>query len=208
MNLEEPFELVPHKRGRTFKSFKVAKETKTTVRKRILKLLRNQEEENRHKKSLVILDKLFSMPEFQRSKTILFYASFDGEVDTFEMMKQAQKLGKQIALPIVVAKEKIIIPALVANLEKDLEYGQYGIKQPKGYEAKRIDLEQIDLVVVPGVAFDKRNNRLGRGEGYYDRFLKALSPHIYSVGLAFDFQVVDCLPVVEDDIPVSCVLVN
>jgi 5-formyltetrahydrofolate cyclo-ligase len=185
----------------------VVQEAKRVIRQRILKLLRNQEEESKHKKSLVILNKLFSIPEFQGAKTILFYASFAGEVDTFEMIQQALEIGKQIALPIVKEKERNIIPALINNLEKDLECGKYGIKQPKE-DAKFVDLDKIDMVVVPGVAFDKQNNRLGRGEGYYDRFLKKLSPNSYSVGLAFDFQVVDSLPVSETDIAVSRVIVS
>lgn len=186
----------------------MVQEAKRVIRQRILKLLRNQEEESKHKKSLVILNKLFSIPEFQGAKTILFYASFAGEVDTFEMIQQALEIGKQIALPIVKEKERNINPALINNLEEDLECGKYGIKQPKEEYAELVDLDKIDMVVVPGVAFDRQNNRLGRGEGYYDRFLKKLSPNSYSVGLAFDFQVVDSLPVSETDIAVSRVIVN
>lgn len=183
---------------------------KKNVRERILTLLRSQKEEERFVKSLVIWDKLLRKPEFQHARTILFYASFDGEVDTFEMMKHAQKLGKRIGLPYVVRDTREIIPVLVESIENDLALGPYGVRQPKRLDsAQRLGPEEIDLVIVPAVAFDRRNNRLGRGAGYYDRFLKGLPSDTPIIGLAFDFQIVDQLsPQEEHDVPVSCVLVN
>lgn len=183
-------------------------ETKTVIRKRILKRLRTQKEEDRLRKSLVIRERLFAVPEFQSSKTILFYAAFDGEVETFEMMRQAQKLGKKIALPAINQNEKKIKPALVTRLQEDLEDGPYGIKQPRHDKTEALDLGEIDMAIVPGVAFDKNHHRLGRGQGYYDRFLKDLPKGTPSVGLAFDFQVVDRLPHQEHDIPVSRIITN
>ena len=175
----------------------------------MLTLLRNQNGEERVTKSLAITNKLFQMVEFQEAETILFYASFDGEVETFEMMKRAQELGKKIGLPRIVENEKKIIPTPVASLKADLATGPYGIKQPKTDPAKAWKSDCFDMVIVPGIAFDKKNNRLGRGEGYYDRFLKTLPSYVPTVGLAFDFQVVDFLSFKEKhDVPVSCVLAN
>lgn len=182
-------------------------QTKKELRERILTLLRNQKEEERFQKSLVISRKLFAMPEFQKSSVVLFYASFDGEVHTFEMMKQAQKLGKTIGLPTMIRGERKIIPRRVESLEDDLSEGPYGVKQPKKTGTKSLNLEEIDLAIIPGVAFDRYNNRLGRGLGYYDRFFKRLPSHIPTIGLAFDFQIVDRLPQTQEhDIPVSYVL--
>ncbi len=181
--------------------------TKQSVRKKILILLRSQKEEERVEKSGIICDKLFRVPEFERARTIFFYASFDGEVETFEMIKKAKKLGKKIGLPRVF--ENKISPAFVEYLDQDLENGSFGIQQPKKTCPKIQFLGDIDAVVVPGVAFDKHNNRLGRGGGYYDRFLKALPSNILTIGLAFDFQVVDQLSQIEPhDVPVSFVVTN
>jgi 5-formyltetrahydrofolate cyclo-ligase len=183
--------------------------SKQILRERILKLLRNQKEDERLTKSLMIKDKLFQMWEFQKAKTILFYASFNGEVRTFEMMSEAQKLGKTIGLPRMSENKKSFIPIIVASLEHDLEQGTYGVKQPKSDSAKVLNKDSIDLVIVPGVAFDQNNNRLGRGGGDYDRFLAELPPDIPTIGLAFDFQMVDKLSHQDShDKPVSCVLVN
>lgn len=182
---------------------------KSELRNHILKRLRTQKEEVRLLKSLNIQKKLFNLPEFQAATTILFYASFDGEVDTSGMIKEAQKIGKKIGLPKVNRDKNYFIPTLVEYLDKELEIGAYGIKEPIATEGKVLSLEDIDMVIVPGVAFDKRNQRLGRGKGYYDHFLKALPPSTPTIGLAFDFQVVEALSFNEPhDIPVSHVLYN
>lgn len=183
--------------------------TKKELRERILTLLRNQKEEERRIKSQLILNKFVRLPEFERSLTILFYEPFDGEVDTIEMIKFAKKLGRKIVLPKILKERRTIIPILMNYSERNLEVGPYGIKQPKEKRGKTVHLEKIDLVVVPGVAFDKGNNRLGRGGGYYDRFLKTLPSQTPTFGLAFDFQIVDKLPQLEKhDIPVKHVLSN
>lgn len=158
---------------------------------------------------MLIKHKLFGMPEFKKAKTILFYAPFDGEVDTFDMMFEAMKLGKKITLPKVFKEIKKLVPFLIGALDKDLEVGMYGIKEPKVDKNSALELEAIDMVVVPGVAFDKQHHRLGRGGGYYDRFLPTLSAHIPTVGLAFDFQVVERLPELHrHDVPVAHLLTN
>jgi len=186
-------------------SFKIAKDK---IRQKILTLLRNQKEEDRLKKSLKIFKKLLGSPQFKAAKTILFYASFDGEVDTFDMMRETQQLGKKIALPIIDMKNKHILPVYVNNLQEDLVPGPFGIKQPRLVKNRLVACEEIDLSIVPGIAFDQHNHRLGRGAGYYDRFLIRLSKDIPSIGLAFDFQVVDSLPRQDHDVALTRVIVN
>lgn len=188
--------------------FHMIKTAKDVIRKKVLELLGNQKEEDRCQKSQRIKEKLFAASEFQKAQTILFYASFDGEVETFEMIRQAQKLGKKISLPKIVKDQKKMIPCFIEDVE-DLTLGPYGIKEPKEDAIFPVDLDELDLAVVPGVAFDRKNVRLGRGAGYYDRFLRCLPSRIPTFGLAFDFQMVDTLPYQKDlDIPVSRVIVN
>ena len=181
---------------------------KTIIRKEFLELLRNQNQKDRLNKSRVIQKKLFETPEFCAAQTVMFYSSFDGEVETFEMMTQAAQLKKKVVLPIVMRDQKKLIPTVIEDLAK-LKTGSYGIQEPEHDARALLDVEDLDLVIVPGVAFDKNNRRLGRGAGYYDRFLKDLPSDTPTFGLAFDFQVVDCLPYSQaHDIPVKRVITN
>ncbi len=182
---------------------------KELLRKSLLELLRTQKEDVRFKKSKLIANKLFKMQEFISARAIMFYCSFDGEVETFSMIQEAQRLGKKVVLPITIKKENKIIPSVINNIENDLLKGPYGILQPKEDACRDFDLKDLGLVIVPGLGFDQKNNRLGRGKGYYDRFLKILPESTPTIGLAFDFQVLSSLPLIEDhDVPVSCVLTN
>ena len=183
-------------------------QTKQDVRKTILTLLKNQKEEDRLRKSSVIRQRLFQDPDFVHSKTVLFYASLPEEVETFVMIRQAMEQGKHVALPNVNLQQKQIIPRLISNLEEDLEYGPYNIQQPKGASHQQLELNLIDVVIVPALAFDRQNNRLGRGAGYYDRLLQKLPSRIAQIGLAFDFQILEKFPLESHDIPVTRVISN
>jgi len=192
-----------------FKKDEVLVRNKKELRKKILMLLKTQKEGEQLTKSLIIRDKLFNLPEYQEALTILFYASFQGEVNTFNMINESQSKGKKIALPKIDRGKKIFVPILVEYSEKELIAGSYGIMEPKKTEGMKVPLENIDMVIVPGIAFDKKNNRLGRGEGYYDKFLKKLPPTLPTIGLAYDFQIVENFPFQEShDVPVSQVLIN
>ena len=107
-----------------------------------------------------------------------------------------------------MTNQRELAVSLISGNEKELEIGPFGIKQPKKDQIKPINLEDIDLVVVPGLAFDRKNNRLGRGGGYYDRFLKKLPSSASTVGLAFDFQIVENLPVTSLDVKVQALLTS
>ena len=185
-------------------------DSKGQLRRIFLTLLRGQKKEDRLKKSKNILKKLFSTREFKNSQVIMFYSAFDGEVDTFEMMKQAQKLGKKIVLPTIIKNrtQKRFHPTLIEDLSH-LRLGPYGIKEPKATKGRWVGVDQINLIIVPGVAFDRSCHRLGRSQGYYDRFLGKVPSSIPTFGLAFDFQIIDHLPHQEPhDVRVSRVIVN
>lgn len=184
-------------------------ESKASLRKKLLQKLRLQKDEERLRKSRLIRDKLFSSAPFQKARTVLFYASFDGEVSTWEMMQQAKEKGKEIGLPVISRSHRKIVPSRVLNIDTELELGPYGVMQPKTSFLRPIALLDIDLVVVPGVAFDKHGNRLGRGKGYYDRLLAQLPPSIPAIGLAYAFQILDELPQLAcHDCPVITVITD
>ena len=173
--------------------------TKSEIRSKILLILKTQKEEDRKQKSKAVKDKLLKYKAFKRAKIVMFYLSFDGEVETKEMIKEARKLGKIVAVP-VCSRNRIIKPCLLREKAR-LVRGLYGINEPAIKEF--IASEALDLVVVPGVAFDRNGNRLGRGKGYYDKFLRNLPKRSTSLGLAFDFQVLPTLPTSKTDVSVE-----
>ena len=177
--------------------------TKEGIRSKILTCLRKQKEEERQQKSAEIKKKLFLLDVFRMARTAMFYLSYDGEVDTREMIEEARLFGKRIVVPVCIRESCSIRPALLRP-EGVLTKGPYGIREPAAKSF--VDIKELDLVIVPGVAFDKDGNRLGRGKGYYDRFLKTLKEDTYTIGLAFDFQILPSLPVTETDIGVDEVI--
>ena len=180
---------------------------KNDLREKVLALLRGQKEEKRLEKSSIIQKKLFNMDEFAKASHILFYASTDEEVITTHMITESLKLGKTVGLPYIDSTSSTILPRVIQDFKNDIEIGPYEIKQPR--IKPNNEMSSIDMVIVPGVAFDLEGNRLGRGGGYYDRFLSSLSKQTITVGLAYDVQMFDHLPSLQDhDIPVMHILTN
>jgi len=176
--------------------------TKKLLRSKISKALKGQTRKESSLKSRKIKGKLFRMPAFHKAKMVMFYIAIGGEVETKEMIKEAQKLGKIIVVPICKANRNIEACLLARNVK--LSKGPYGIMEP--VIEQKINPEYLDLVVVPGLAFDKKGGRLGRGKGYYDRFLGKLTSKTISVGLAFDFQIIASIPVAGHDVSVNRVI--
>jgi len=176
--------------------------TKEQIRSTILLRLKTQKEEDRDRKSKIIKNKLFRTLVFRKAKIVMFYISFDGEVNTQEMIKGAQNLGKTVAVP--VCKKKRTIRPCILQAQARLKKGPYGICEP--VVNRFVNCEDLDLAIVPGVAFDRRGNRLGRGKGYYDRFLKELPSEAISLGLAFDFQILPSLPATKTDVSVNKII--
>lgn len=175
---------------------------KHKIRHHIREKLKYHSELEKSRKSDIIKGKLFSEEEFKKAKLVMFYVSLKDEVSTLSMIDEALEAGKRICVPVIRKEEKRLIAGEIRNRKDDLEKQHFGIHQPKEGRVKEVPLEDIDLVVVPGVAFDRDNVRLGRGHGYYDRFLCALPNDTRTIGLAFDFQLVDDLPRDSHDIPV------
>jgi 5-formyltetrahydrofolate cyclo-ligase len=175
---------------------------KHKIRSHIKEKLNNHSELEKTKKSGIIKDRLFNEEAFREAKVVMFYVSLKDEVNTMSMIDEAIRIGKRVCVPVIIKEEKRLIAGEIKDRIADLERQHFGIYQPKAGHVKEVPLEDIDLIIVPGIAFDKKNVRLGRGHGYYDRFLCALPNKTRTVGLAFDFQVVEHLPQDSHDIPV------
>jgi len=154
--------------------------------------------------SNIITQRLVSHNWFLKSSTIFIYVSKDNEVKTHDVIKDAINRGKNVCVPRIVGKEKMEA-VLIKNPDEDLEPGFFNIYEPKAHLAPFPE-KDIDLVVVPGLLFDRKGYRVGYGGGYYDRFLSNIPDNCKTIGLAFSSQVVDRLPVDDYDRNVMLVI--
>ena len=181
---------------------------KEKIRKIVRAELKKRPETERLNKSRAIAAKILNTDAFREAKTVMFYYAADEEVTTQKLIEEAFKTGKQVALPYIDQAAGEIQASIVENLSDDLARGSYDIMEPKPQKRKKIELDEIDLVLVPGLAFDRKGHRLGRGKGYYDRFLKTLPSGVKRYGLAFDFQMMEHIPANDSDARVDFVITN
>lgn len=179
---------------------------KQLIRKKITRTLREQGPELRSRKSRAITNKIIASEQFERSGTVMVYVSLPTEVDTTEIIKEAWERGKRVAVPFIEEKDRKMLKVSELSSFEDLTSGLMGTKQPSDELIKPIPDKEIDLVLVPAIAFDRQNNRLGRGGGHYDRFLASTELDAFTAGLAFRCQIVDDLPKDPHDIAVDLVI--
>ena len=153
--------------------------------------------EKRTAKSREIEERLFSLPEFKSARIVLFFASFRSEVDTGSMIRRALTFGKRVVLPKVDGTGLALYE--IADWDNDVSPGAWGIPEP--HEKRPVRLDELDLILVPGAAFDERGNRLGYGAGFYDKLLSAFTKT--TLALAFEAQIVPRVPAEEHDVPVK-----
>ncbi len=151
-------------------------------------------------RSAPILAKVESLAAFQQAKTILMYWSMEDEVQTHDFVNRWYK-EKTILLPCVDGDDLRL--RQYTGPECLIEGEQFGIGEPTGPEYTELD--KVEMIIVPGVAFDSQNNRMGRGRGFYDRLLKS-TPNAYKVGVAFDFQMVENVPTEPFDVAMNTVI--
>ena len=178
---------------------------KHTLRKHYRGLLINQSASNRATKSACIADLLSKNKDYQQGDLVMFYAAMAHEVDTFGMMRKAIESGKRICLPLVEKTQKLLIPVIVNDLN-DLKVSHYDIKEPPNDPKNYVNAADLSAIIVPGLAFDKAGHRLGHGVGFYDRFLANVPSVVPTIGLAFDFQLTDCLPVDKHDVALKTII--
>ena len=183
---------------------------KETVRKKMKERLNRQTKLERRTKSKAIQKKLFSRKEFLTSKCMMLYVSKGtAEVETGSIIKKALSVGKKVVLPVTLVREKDLRAVCFTGFKQSMKKSLYGIYEPKESKpGKSFNAKKIDLIIVPGVAFDKANNRLGRGKGYYDSFLKRIPKDTPKIGLGFRFQVLNKIPITARDIPLTTVITN
>ena len=179
---------------------------KAALRRELLQRVKAQPPEERHRRSQVIAAQVLRSTEFQRARVIMGYSALAHEVDTNAILDAALAQGKRLALPRVVPAGKQLAAYAIRDRAHDLEPGPYGVLQPKPVSGAAVPPEAIELVIVPGVGFDRAGHRLGHGQGYYDAFLQRLPMTVPRLGLAFTCQIVERIPVDAHDEPVTTVI--
>lgn len=163
---------------------------KQMIRSKLLEKRRMMEKEDVLNKSRSIQHKLEQDPVFQTSKNILFYVSYGNEVYTHSLIKKYLEIKKQVLVPRSNKKFNKIDSVIITNWG-DLKKGTYEILEPP--IAYIPFANKIDLIILPGLAFDISGNRIGHGKGYYDRLINE-HPESIIIGLAYEFQIIKNIP--------------
>ncbi len=179
--------------------------SKAAIRVRAFENRRTLAEKDR--RSLAICRRLLALPHYADAATVLVYMHFRDEVRTADLVTQLLQTDKQIVVPYCVGDELELFR--LADLA-ELTEGTWDILEPKKVlrsdVEKRAAPEELDLLAVPGVAFDRSGGRVGHGRGYFDRLLARLRSDALSVGLAFECQLFDQVPMDDHDIPLDMIV--
>lgn len=175
---------------------------KQELRKQVRAAKREVPLEDKIRRSMPIMQKVGELALFRSAQTVLLYWSMDDEVYTHDFVNRWYK-EKCLLLPCVDGDDLLLRRYTGSD---SLQPGpQFGIPEPTGPVFDELD--KIDMIIVPGVAFDRQNNRMGRGRGFYDRLLKT-TPNAVKVGVAFSFQLFDTIPTEPFDVPMNLVVVE
>lgn len=171
---------------------------RAALRKEVLAARDGLLPQTRTEKSRAIADRLRGLPDFARAACILFYVNFRSEVETLPLIGECLDRGKEICVPLTIMADHRLEAYALGDPGLDLVPGYCNIPEP-ARGLSRVDPARIDVVIVPGSVFDAGGGRLGYGGGYYDRFLANEAPHALRIGIAFDLQVIDAVPVEPHD---------
>lgn len=164
---------------------------KATLRKEIKAAKKALDTETKRAESEAVWQHIEQMPCFATSSHILLYHSLPDELSTHDIIEKWAKMGKNIYLPVVVGDDLIVR----RYDHKALQQGEFNIWEPT--EGEEIDTDILELIIVPGVGFDREGNRLGRGKGYYDRLLS--HTHAICIGVCYKCQLVEKIPAEQHD---------
>lgn len=178
-------------------------ELKATLRERLRAEVRELTRAQREDAAVEICARLIEQPAWKSARSVLLFAPLADEPNVRPLLHAALDAGKLIALPRFSDATGHYEAAVVRDMEKDFVEGKFGILEP-GPACEVADLKRLDLILVPGVAFDWQGHRLGRGKGFYDRLLVEVSGKTCGVG--FDQQIISTIPVEPHDVRLNCIL--
>lgn len=175
---------------------------KQELRKQVRAAKREVPLEDKIRRSMPIMQQVGELALFQSAQTVLLYWSMDDEVYTHDFVRQWYQ-KKCLLLPCVDGDDLLL--RRYTGPDSMQPGPQFGIPEPTGPVFDELD--KIEMIIVPGVAFDRHNNRMGRGRGFYDRLLKT-TPKAKKIGVAFSFQLFDTIPTEPFDVPMNLVVVE
>lgn len=175
-----------------FTEYMTGNERRQHIREEALRRRDSIPPELRHELSRIINTRVIDFIEMRAIDTVMLYLSMRSEVDTHNLLVYLLHTNKIVLAPTIEAKR--LVPRRITDASTELRRHRYGMLQPRQDVCPKFPLNQIDLIIVPGIAFDLKKHRIGYGGGYYDRFLPKC-PQATWVGLAFEQQVIqDILP--------------
>lgn len=172
---------------------------KREIRNNISKIFSKLSANNISEKTRNIEKRLFEFANFIESKTSLLYINSGYEVVTKNILERCFDYNKTVILPSFSAETQKISFFKVDNLKKGLKRGGNGILEPDISRCKIVPIEIIDIAIIPGFAFDEKGGRIGSGDGLYDRLIPALPVTTRKVGLAYESQIVQHVPMETHD---------
>ena len=178
---------------------------KAKIRREMIARRNSISREEIMEKSAVIQKRVLELPIYQESKTIGLYASFNNEVSTSILFDKALEDGKKVLFPYIRKADRDLAFLPVRGLD-ELELGQFGIMMPSFGEGKDDYIGDIELLVIPGVSYDLKGGRIGYGGGFYDRTLHKLAKLPFILALAYEFQVLDEVPMLPHDVRINAVV--
>jgi len=157
------------------------------------------------RKSELICDRLLTLPAMARAGHVFCYVSCKSEVETHGLIRRLLHEHRIVSVPWIDQSQRQLIPSRIQSIDQDLAPGSFGILEPLNERLAAVDMDEIDVVIAPGLAFSEYGWRIGYGGGYYDRLLNASGK--LACGLAFELQIVPDLPYNSCcDVPVHCVV--
>ncbi|MFG0287875.1 MAG: 5-formyltetrahydrofolate cyclo-ligase [Rhodopirellula sp. JB044] len=157
--------------------------------------------------SRAITDRLFALPQYAAAEHVLWYIDVRSETRTRHALPDALECGKKVVVPYCIGEDLELF-----HLESvdELATGRFGILEPKeslrSLEEKRVPIDRIDLILVPGVAFDRQGGRIGHGKGFYDKLLAGARVDTLRVALAYECQLFDEVPMMPHDVAMNLVI--
>ena len=179
---------------------------KKDLRQHLRHIMNDISPEELHDRSLQACHRLIETPKYTRADIIMVFLSLPTEIDTTPLVLHAWRDHKRVLAPKVSWEQRRMLPIEIRSLSDDVSESPLGIREP--VQGVPIPVSGIDLIVVPGLGFDLDGNRIGRGRGFYDRFLAHRDWQGVSCGFAIHEQVVEHIPVADHDVRVDMLVTD